>query len=85
MKEETKIKEDVWQTILRMNKLWTVDNKAEELVNYFHKNGEKILTTSEFMMMSFKVKDLLDISTEFKNLNDELDSTELEFFIIEGK
>lgn len=48
MKEETKIKEDVWQTILRMNKLWTVDNKAEELVNYFHKNMVAITPTDTF-------------------------------------
>lgn len=48
MKEETKIKEDVWQTILRMNKLWTVDNKAEELVNYFHKNMAAITPTDTF-------------------------------------
>lgn len=29
-------KKEVWQTILDMNRKWTVENKPEELVNYFH-------------------------------------------------
>jgi hypothetical protein len=46
--DENKIKQEVWQTILDMNKLWTVDNKAEELVNYFHENMVAITSTDEF-------------------------------------
>lgn len=39
---------EVWQTILAMNKLWTVDNKAEELVNYFHANMVAITPSDKF-------------------------------------
>jgi hypothetical protein len=31
-----KIKEEIWQFIQEMNRLWTSDGKAEELKNYFH-------------------------------------------------
>lgn len=44
----TKIQQEVWQTILCMNKLWTIDNKAEELINYFHKNMVAITPTDLF-------------------------------------
>lgn len=33
-----KKEKDVWDTILEMNRKWTVENKAEDLKNYFHKN-----------------------------------------------
>lgn len=46
--EESKIKQEVWQTILKINKLWTVDNKAEELVNYFHENMVAITPGDKF-------------------------------------
>lgn len=42
------IQKKVWQTILEMNKLWTVDNKAEELVNYFHANMVAITPSDKF-------------------------------------
>jgi hypothetical protein len=46
--DEHKIKQEVWQTILSMNQLWTIDNKAEELINYFHKNMVAITPTDAF-------------------------------------
>jgi hypothetical protein len=46
--ENNTVKQEVWQTILMMNKLWTVDNKAEELVNYFHENMVAITPTDKF-------------------------------------
>lgn len=42
------IQKEVWQTILEMNKLWTVDNKAGELVNYFHANMVAITPSDKF-------------------------------------
>lgn len=46
--KESKIQKEVWQTILEMNRLWTVDNKAEELVNYFHQNMVAITPSDRF-------------------------------------
>jgi hypothetical protein len=46
--EETRIKQEVWQTILSLNKLWTVSNKAEELVNFFHENMVAITPSDIF-------------------------------------
>jgi len=36
--DQSKIKKDVWETVQTFNRLWTAENKADELVNYFHKN-----------------------------------------------
>ena len=35
---EKEIKDDVWKTIRTLNRLWTVENKPDELKKYFHKN-----------------------------------------------
>lgn len=43
--DESKIKEEVWQTIQTLNRLWTVDEKAEELKNYFHRDMVAITCT----------------------------------------
>lgn len=29
--DESKIKDEMWQTIQKMNRLWTVDGKAEKI------------------------------------------------------
>lgn len=36
--DESRIKEDVWQTIQALNRLWTVEGKAGELKNFFHRD-----------------------------------------------
>ena len=46
--DKSKTQKEVWQTILEMNKLWTVENKAEELVNYFHENMVAITPSDKF-------------------------------------
>ena len=33
-----KIQMEIWETVLKINRLWTKENKAEELKNYFHKD-----------------------------------------------
>lgn len=47
-REESNVKDSVWQTVQQMNQLWTVENNAEELVNYFHKNMIAITPTDSF-------------------------------------
>lgn len=36
--EDQKIKEDVWQFIQNLNRLWTVGKSAQGLEDYFHEN-----------------------------------------------
>jgi hypothetical protein len=43
-----KLKAEVWNTIQTMNKLWTEDNKPDELVNYFHKNMVAITPSDKY-------------------------------------
>ena len=40
-----KTQEQIWQMIQEMNRKWTVENKASELKNYFHKNMVAITPT----------------------------------------
>jgi ketosteroid isomerase-like protein len=42
------IKTEVWNTIQTMNRLWTVDNKPEALVRFFHKNMVAITPSDKF-------------------------------------
>jgi len=32
------IQKIVWETVRAMNRLWTVENNPDELLNYFHKD-----------------------------------------------
>lgn len=43
---QSKIKEEVWATIQAINRLWTVENNVDGLVNYFHKNMVAIMATN---------------------------------------
>lgn len=36
--DQTKVKEEVWQTIRALNRAWTVEGKADALTHYFHKD-----------------------------------------------
>ena len=36
--DRPKAEEEVWQFIQALNRLWTVENKSDELANYFHQN-----------------------------------------------
>lgn len=36
--DESKIKEEVWQTVQALNRAWTKDKNPDELKKYFHKN-----------------------------------------------
>ena len=42
---QAKIKEEVWATIQALNRLWTVENRTDELAQYFHKNMVAISAT----------------------------------------
>jgi len=46
MQTISKIQEEVWQTIQTLNRLWTDQNNAGELVNYFHKDMVAITPTN---------------------------------------
>ncbi|EKE10978.1 MAG: hypothetical protein ACD_15C00164G0002 [uncultured bacterium] len=41
-----KIQEEIWKVIQEMNRKWTVEDKAEELKNYFHPDMVAIVPTS---------------------------------------
>jgi hypothetical protein len=43
--DESKIKKDVWAAVQALNRLWTVENRADELLNYFHKKMVAITPT----------------------------------------
>lgn len=43
--EESKIREEVWQTIQALNRAWTVKGNVDELKNYFHKDMVAITAT----------------------------------------
>lgn len=36
--EQSKVKEEVWQTIQALNRAWAEDGNVKELENYFHKD-----------------------------------------------
>lgn len=43
--EQSKIKDEVWQTIQALNRTWTVKGNVDELKNYFHKDMVAITAT----------------------------------------
>ena len=43
--DESKIKEEVWATIQALNRLWTVEKRAEGLKDYFHERMVAITPT----------------------------------------
>jgi hypothetical protein len=43
--EQSKTKEEVWQTVQAMNRLWAVEGKTEELKEYFHEDMVAITPT----------------------------------------
>ena len=47
---QTKIKEDVWSTIKALNRLWTVENRPDELAQYFHKEMVAISPTDRLRL-----------------------------------
>ncbi len=47
---QTKIKEEVWATIQTLNRLWTVENRTDELAQYFHKNMVAISATDQLRL-----------------------------------
>ncbi|MBF0540020.1 MAG: hypothetical protein HQK91_01035 [Nitrospirae bacterium] len=48
--DQTNIKLQVWTTIQNLNRLWTVENNADELKNYFHKNMVAISPTDKLRL-----------------------------------
>ncbi len=42
------IEQEVWQTIQKLNRLWTVENKPDELVHFFHDTMIAITPSSPF-------------------------------------
>ena len=45
--EESKIKDEVWQTIQALNRLWAVEGKTDELKEYFHEDMVAITPTDK--------------------------------------
>ncbi len=45
MVKQSEIKNEVWATVQALNRLWTVENKADELVQFFHKDMVAISPT----------------------------------------
>ena len=43
--EESKIEEEVWQTVQALNRAWTVEGNADALADYFHENMVAITPT----------------------------------------
>lgn len=43
--QESRAKEEVWQTIQTLNRLWTVEGNADELREYFHRDMVAITPT----------------------------------------
>ena len=43
--DQSKVKKDVWETVQALNRLWTVENRADDLVNYFHRDMVAITPT----------------------------------------
>jgi hypothetical protein len=48
--DESTIKNEVWETVQAMNRLWTVEGKADELVNYFHKKMVAVTPTDRLRL-----------------------------------
>jgi len=44
--DESKEKEEVWQTIQALNRAWTVEGDADKLENFFHKDMIAITPTT---------------------------------------
>ncbi len=38
-------KQEIWQTIQKINRLWTVENRADELAPYFHNDMVALTAT----------------------------------------
>ena len=45
--DNSKVKEEIWQTIQDMNRLWTVEGKAAQLTDYFHERMVAIAPTTK--------------------------------------
>jgi hypothetical protein len=43
--DESKIKKEAWAAVQALNRLWTVENRADDLVNYFHERMVAITPT----------------------------------------
>jgi hypothetical protein len=48
--DESAIKKEVWKTVQAMNRLWTVEGKVDELVNYFHKKMVAVTPTDRLRL-----------------------------------
>lgn len=40
------VKQEIWETVVALNRLWTVDGKPDELKNYFHEEMVAIVPTA---------------------------------------
>lgn len=45
--EESKIKDEIWQTVQALNRLWAIEGKTDELKEYFHENMVAITPTDK--------------------------------------
>jgi len=49
-----KTQEQIWEMIQEMNRKWTVENNADKLKNYFHKDMAAIPTSPKHYTISNK-------------------------------
>jgi hypothetical protein len=48
--DQSTIKREVWAAVQAMNRLWTVENRPDELVNYFHERMVAITPTDRLRL-----------------------------------
>lgn len=48
--DRSEIKDEVWRTIQALNRLWTVENRPDDLGQYFHKNMVAITATNRLRL-----------------------------------
>ncbi len=48
--DQSKIEEEVWEAVQKLNRLWAVEGKADQLKDYFHK-GMTAITPNDRMRL----------------------------------
>jgi hypothetical protein len=48
--DESRVKQEVWETVRALNRLWTIENRADKLADYFHKDMVAITPTDRLRL-----------------------------------